>query len=46
MIVSARQNWAQLEKYYLHSDCISDYKTWMEGGQGGDISACKRIFNI
>ena len=43
-IVSTGQNWAQLDKEYLHADWNSDTKIWMEGGQGGDLSARKMIF--
>ena len=44
MIVSAGQKWAQLEKKYIHYDWTSDPNIWMAGGQGGDISAHKRIW--
>ena len=43
MIVSAGQNWEQLEKEYFHSDWTYGAKIWMIGGQVGDLSARKRI---
>ena len=43
LIVSAGQKWVRLENEYLHSYCIYDAKIWMTGGQGGDLSARKRI---
>ena len=43
MIVSAGQKWAQLEKEYIFYDWTSDDKIWMEGRQGGDLSARKII---
>ena len=36
----------RLEKEYIHSDWNSDPNFSMLGGQGGDLSACKRIFNF
>ena len=44
LIVSAGQKWVQLERQYLHSYWIPDAKILMAGGQGDDLSACKRIF--
>ena len=43
MILSAGQKWAWLKKEYLHSGWTSDANIWITGGQGGDISVCKRI---
>ena len=42
-IVSVRQKWARLEKKYLYSDRTSDANILMAYGQGGDLSARKRI---
>ena len=42
-IVSAGQKWKQPNKEYLHYDWTFDSNLCMTGGQGGDISARKRI---
>ena len=41
--VSAGQKWVRLDKEYLHSEWNSATKILMVGGQGGDISARKKI---